>query len=183
MLFASIHDGYRHCTTEEQVEQLITEVMTTLDSGDPRRPLVCGEVAALYFADQPLTAETFSEPPFTWTATHELVVAINRATGLASCGGTPSSCPATRPPADPAVLGDPFIPSWDHPRYAIPLADVEAAVREFCFGGSSRPVAVAWSDDGARHDRPYLSSEEYLAVVSRRALPGRDSVVAAGQRV
>jgi hypothetical protein len=82
ILSAAIHDGYRHCTTAEQVEQLVHDVMTTLDSGDPRRPLVGGEVAALYFADRPLTAETFSEPPFTWSATHELVVAVNRTTGF-----------------------------------------------------------------------------------------------------
>lgn len=164
ILSATIHDGYRQCATVEQTDQLISEIMSTLDSGDPRKPVAGGETATLHFADHPLTAETFSEPPFTWTATHELIVSVNRATGFGTLRwDTEFVSDNPNPPTDPAVMGDPFVPYWYHPRYAIPLDQLEAAVREFCANEGSRPGSIGWSDDGARNDRLYLSTDQYLA--------------------
>jgi len=167
ILSATIHGGYRQCTSAEQIEPLINEIMTTLDGGDPRQHMACGETVALYFADQPLTAETFAEPPFTWTAAHELIVSVNRTTGFGTLRWDTefvSSNPS--PPDDPAVVGDPFVPYWYHPRYAIPLLRLDAAIHEFCSREGARPAGVDWSDDGAHHDRLYLGADDYLRVVS-----------------
>lgn len=167
ILSATIHGEYRQCATPEQTHALITEIMKTLDGGDPWQDAQWGETAALYFAEQPLTANTFAEPPFIWNATHELQVSINRATGFGTLRWDTefvSSNPAS--PRDPAVVGDPHVPYWYHPRYAIPLPLVERAIRQFCDTWGARPEGVAWSNDGADHDRIYLSTDEYRSIES-----------------
>lgn len=77
ILSAVVHGRYRQCRTPEEVDGLVGDVMNTLDAGDPWGDLDTGETAALYFAAEPLTEQTFAEPPFTWTAAHELVVSVN----------------------------------------------------------------------------------------------------------
>lgn len=162
ILSATIHGEYRRCATSEQTRALITEIMTSLDGGDPWRNGQWGETAALYFAEQPLTADTFAEPPFTWSATHEMQVSINRATGFGTLRWDTEFVSSNPTPApDPAVVGDPHVPYWYHPRYAIPLPTVESAILEFCETFGSRPQGVTWSADGADHNRIYLSTDEY----------------------
>ena len=170
ILSATIHGEYRHCATAEQTRAVIIEIMTTLDGGNPWQDTEWGETAALYFADQPLTAETFAEPPFTWNATHELVVAVNRNTGFGTLRwDTEFMSSNPNPPGDPAVVGDPCVPYWYHPRYAIPLSQLEDAIRQFCIRQGARPEGITWSDDGARHDQLYLSTDEYRNTATRRA--------------
>jgi len=176
ILSATIHGGYRRGTTTAQIDALITEIMTTLDGGDPWTYTDCGETASLYFAEEPLTAETFAEPPFTWSATHELVVSVNRATGFGTLRwDTEFVSTNPTPPGSPAVIGDPYVPYWYHPRYAIPLPQVALAIREFCAAQGARPANVAWSDDGAHHERLYLSTDEYRNIAIRSAEPTKDT--------
>jgi hypothetical protein len=63
-----------------------------------------GETASLFLADEPLTAETFEEPPFTWTAMPELVVSHNRETGFGAMRWDTEfvSCAASSP-SDPKL--------------------------------------------------------------------------------
>jgi hypothetical protein len=59
------------------------------------------------------------------------------------------------------VVGDPFVPYWYHPRYVVPVASVEAAVRQFCRTGGARPTGITWTGDGGRPERLYLRTDQY----------------------
>jgi hypothetical protein len=168
ILSVVMHGDYVHGDTPARIDKIVTDLMGTLDSGNPWQDFRFGENASLYFATEPLTADTFAEPPFTWTATHELVVAINRESGFGALRwDTDWVTINPDPQADPAVVGDPHVPTWFHPRHSLPLADVEAAVREYCRSDGTRPASVEWGQVGSDPARIFLSTEDYQASATR----------------
>jgi hypothetical protein len=169
-LSAVVHGETKHCVTSEQIEALIVEVMTTLDDGNPWVNMDCGETAALYFGPEALTEDVFAEPPFAWNPTHELIVSVNRRTGFGAVRWDTQWVPVNRrPPRDPAVVWDPYVPSWYHPRHTVPVARIEAAVREFCEGAGERPECLRWVADGGDNARVALTAEEYRNLVGTAA--------------
>ncbi|WP_182546090.1 Imm1 family immunity protein [Halosaccharopolyspora lacisalsi] len=65
------------------------------------------------------------------------------------------------------MIGDPGYPRWYHPRHAIPLEQVEAAVREFCRRGTGdRPECLFRAEVS---DDSLLTSPQYRAMFRHAA--------------
>jgi Immunity protein Imm1 len=169
ILSAEIHGQYRQVATAHDVELLISEFMMTLTAGNPWVNMDCGETGELYFADSALTAETFAEPPFEWQPDSVLTVSINRSTGYGALRWNMkvASSNAT-PPKDPRVVYDPEVPYWFHPRHVLPLAQIDAAVSEFCHGDGEIPASVDWVDFN-RAAGSYVDSDQYRTLFPKAA--------------
>ncbi|GAA1526430.1 hypothetical protein GCM10009678_04840 [Actinomadura kijaniata] len=49
------------------------------------------------------------------------------------------------PRIDPSVFADPWLPSYHHPHSALPVAQIRAAVEEFCRSRTGqRPACIGW---------------------------------------
>ena len=115
------------------------------------------EYAAFFFADKQHTPETRD-----WWPDNMLLVGVNAATGYgglvwyvsparAELSGDAMSrhCWVSdnpHPPGfDPQVLADPGAPLHHDPRSTLPLAEIRAALEEFCRAGTGdRPGSIRW---------------------------------------
>ena len=178
ILNAVVHGKYRYGETSDRVESLIHAVMHDLAPGDPWRDMRPGEDAYLMLAEGKHDEETFD-----WFPHNYLQVVANQCTGFGavswfvtdewpSQGADPVADHAwvslnADSPEDPKVIGDPGYPRWYHPRHAIPLEQVEAAVREFCRRGTGdRPECLFWAEVS---DGSLLTSPQYRAMYRHAA--------------
>lgn len=100
-----------------------------------------------------------------WDPHSELQVTANTRTGFGAMRWNYRFISySADPPWDPQVIGDSGYPRWYHPRYAVPLTQVEWAVREFYRTEGQRPTCVEWAEDGGDHDRLYLDALQYRAM-------------------
>ncbi|MGW5413018.1 Imm1 family immunity protein [Actinomadura geliboluensis] len=64
------------------------------------------------------------------------------------------------PRTDPSVFADPWLPSYHHPNSTLPVAQIRAAVAEFCHARTGqRPACIDWTPGewaGHRPDMPRL---------------------------
>ena len=160
--------------TQEQYEALITEVLSKMVPGDPWVNMRPGEDAYFMFARAKHDEDTFE-----WCPDNYLQIVTNTRTGFGAVSWfVTDEWPAQRPdaiadhvwvsqnptpPHDPGVIGDPGYPRWYHPRHAIPLTEVEAAMREFCQRGTGeRPECIRWT--GFSDTDSLLDAEQYRAL-------------------
>ncbi|MCM4081124.1 Imm1 family immunity protein [Paractinoplanes hotanensis] len=148
MLHIRIGSDYHYATERAEMAELIAMVLR----GGP-----VNASTAFSFADRRHTAETRD-----WWLDNVLQVGVNPATGYggltwhvtparadrsgdakdAYCWVTDNPDP---PETDPVVLSDPGAPVCYDRRSTLPIADIRAALEEFCRSGTGdRPQSVRW---------------------------------------
>ncbi|MDW6059300.1 Imm1 family immunity protein [Streptomyces sp. FXJ1.4098] len=168
ILNAVIHGRYHYAQTWVEMEELIAEVVENSIPEQPGPGINPGEDACFMFARDRHSAETFS-----WWPDNYLRIAVNPETGYGALVWFVSaerhaepddeiskhfwvSDNPNPPDFDPRVVSDPGYPKFHDPRSTLPIAQVRAALEEFCREGTgNRPQRIRWVTgemDGQRHD-------------------------------
>ncbi|WP_229075924.1 Imm1 family immunity protein [Actinoplanes sp. DH11] len=165
ILAVQVGRSWRFISSREDVAGVVESVFDDLAA--QREQGFPGEVAELTFARQPWHG-------YDVDTDNHLFISINVETGF---GALTWYVMQNRPrasdihdvvwvtdnpqptDADPRVVADPDAGGFYHPRSAIPLEQVRAALVEFCATGTGdRPECVSWTPgriDGWRQDEPY----------------------------
>lgn len=168
-----------HGETVEERLSLVAQIIESLGSEDSTTGFVNpGEDAWIFYSDRPFSDDFGVR----WRAESYLRAAVNRTTGYGAliwwADGTRDGRTEVdswiwisdnpEPPAfDPRVVADPGYPLFHHPRSALPINQVRAALEEFArLGTGDRPECVSWTkgDPSGRRDDQESSDEDEVEV-------------------